>query len=164
MGKFRNHQQDRRIGTNPCIIDRREESRENIIIGSASGWNRLTKMSFGNGYSEFRLKIKTFIKNLLNNFFKVLIRYLRWQPWQKHVATLEENSDEFKAAGVTPVVITFSEIKHAQEWIRFTNCSFPVFSDINRASYKSFGLPRSMKIYRYVIYMQFYDIFIVFNE
>ena len=53
-----------------------------------------------------------------------------------------KRSNDLKAAGVAPVIISFSELKFVKEWLNQTNCPFPAFVDPKRTTYGSFGLPR----------------------
>ena len=50
-------------------------------------------------------------------------------------------------AGIAPMIISFSELEGVKEWIKQTNCPFPVYIDAFRATYAAFGLKRSMKAF-----------------
>ena len=57
-------------------------------------------------------------------------------------------SNDLKAAGVAPVIIAFFNLDLLKNWIKDTNCTFPVYLDSNMSTYQAFGLPRSMKALR----------------
>lgn len=58
-----------------------------------------------------------------------------------------KHSNELSAAGVAPVIISFSELKFVKEWLNQTKCTFPAFVDPKRTTYASFGLPRSVNVF-----------------
>lgn len=59
-----------------------------------------------------------------------------------------KRSNDLKAAGVAPVIIAFFNLDLLKNWIKDTNCTFPVYLDSNMSTYQAFGLPRSMKALR----------------
>ena len=49
------------------------------------------------------------------------------------------------SAGISVVVLSFSEAHLVERWIEQTQCPFPVFIDSERAIYARLGLKRSLK-------------------
>lgn len=70
--------------------------------------------------------------------------------------SLAKNESKFRSAGIAPLVISFSDPSHVKDWIEETQCPFPVFGDIARKTYVSFGLPRAIKAVMGTEVMRYY--------
>ena len=55
---------------------------------------------------------------------------------------LEANLESLPSVAV--VIVSFGVKKGAEQWVKETNCQFPVYLDPNRRLYRFFGLHRSL--------------------
>lgn len=60
------------------------------------------------------------------------------------MAAIQRRKDEFSKRQISVVVVTFESLEGSKNWIRETNCDFPVYIDPDRKLYSLFGLSRSI--------------------